>query len=90
MGAMDEPEVFNRVTEVIARVLDVDADRVTLESHLVTDLGADSIDRMTLLMAIEDTFQERVPEDLLPSFNTVGAIVSYITDRVRAANAPSS
>lgn len=90
MGAMDEPEVFNRVTEVIARVLDVDADRVTRESHLVTDLGADSIDRMTLLMAIEDTFQERVPEDQLPSFNTVGAIVSYITDRVRAANAPSS
>ena len=90
MVGMDEAEVFARVTQVIAKVLDVDAARVTRESHLVDDLGADSIDRMTLVMAIEDAFQERVPEEQLPSFTTVGAIVSFITDRLRAANASSS
>jgi len=87
---MDEAEVFDRVTEVIVKVLDIDTARVTRESDLVADLGADSIDRMTLVMAIEDAFQERVPEDQLPSFTTVGAIVSFITDRLRAANAPGS
>jgi len=87
---MDEADVFDRVTQVITKVLDVDPSRVTLESDLVTDLGADSIDRMTLVMAIEDAFQERVPEDQLPSFTTVGAIVSFITDRLRAGNASRS
>ncbi|MFM9024759.1 MAG: acyl carrier protein [Planctomycetaceae bacterium] len=87
---MDEADVFDRVTEVIIKVLDVDPSRVTLESDLVADLGADSIDRMTLVMAIEDAFQERVPEDQLPSFTTVGAIVSFITDRLRAGNASRS
>ncbi len=90
MSPMDEADVFDRVTEVITKVLDVDPSRVTLESDLVTDLGADSIDRMTLVMAIEDAFQERVPEDQLPSFTTVGAIVSFITDRLRAGNASRS
>lgn len=90
MNRMDEAEVFGRVTEVITKVLDVEPSRVTLESDLVADLGADSIDRMTLVMAIEDAFQERVPEEHLPSFKTVGAIVAFITDRLRAANASSS
>ena len=90
MSPMDEADVFGRVTEVITKVLDVDPSRVTLESDLVADLGADSIDRMTLVMAIEDAFQERVPEDQLPSFTTVGAIVSFITDRLRAGNASRS
>lgn len=90
MSPMDEADVFDRVTEVITKVLDVDPSRVTLESDLVADLGADSIDRMTLVMAIEDAFQERVPEDQLPSFTTVGAIVSFITDRLRAGNASRS
>lgn len=90
MSPMDEADVFDRVTEVIIKVLDVDPSRVTLESDLVADLGADSIDRMTLVMAIEDAFQERVPEDQLPSFTTVGAIVSFITDRLRAGNASRS
>ena len=90
MSPMDEADVFDRVTEVITKVLDVDPSRVTRESDLVADLGADSIDRMTLVMAIEDAFQERVPEDQLPSFTTVGAIVSFITDRLRAGNASRS
>lgn len=90
MVAVDEAKVFDQVTEVIAKVLDVDTARMTRESDLVADLGADSIDRMTLVMAIEDAFQERVPEEQLPAFTTVGAIVSFITDRLRAENASSS
>jgi len=89
MSGVDEAEVFRRVTEVITKVLDVDAADVRMESDLVTDLGADSIDRMTLVMALEDAFQQRVPEKDLPSLTTVGRTVQFITGQLRAANTPS-
>ena len=89
MSGMDEAEVFKQVTEVITKVLDVDAAQVTMESDLVADLGADSIDRMTLVMALEDTFQQRVPEEDLPSLTTVGRAVDFVMGRLRAANASS-
>jgi len=87
MSGMDEAEVFKQVTAVIVKVLDVDEAKVTMESDLVADLGADSIDRMTLVMALEDAFQQRVPEEDLPSLTTVGRTVDFITGRLRAANA---
>ena len=88
-GAVDESDVFKRVAEVVARVLDVDEASVSMESDLVADLGADSIDRMTLVMALEDAFQQRVAEEDLPTLTTVGRTVTYISGRLRAANAPS-
>lgn len=90
MSGMDEAEVLRQVTAVITKVLDVDESTVTMESDLVADLGADSIDRMTLVMALEDAFQQRVPEEELPTMTTVGRIVTFITGRLRAANASSS
>ena len=84
---MDEADVFKRVSAVIVKVLDVDEASVTMESDLVADLGADSIDRMTLVMALEDDFQQRVPEEDLPTLTTVGRTVTYIAGRLRAANA---
>ncbi len=86
---VDEGEVFRRVAAVIAQVLDVDESSVTMESDLVADLGADSIDRMTLVMALEDAFQQRVPEEHLPTLTTVGKTVNFITERLRAASASS-
>lgn len=89
MAAVSETDVFNRVTGVIARVLDVEESSVRMESDLVADLGADSIDRMTLVMALEDAFKQRVPEEDLPTLTTVGRTVTYITERLRTSNASS-
>lgn len=86
---VNEADVLTRVSGVIAKVLDVDEASIRLESDLVADLGADSIDRMTLVMALEDAFQQRVPEQDLPTLTTVGRTVTYITERLRAAS-PSS
>lgn len=86
---VNEADVFKRISAVIAQVLDVDESTVTMESDLVADLGADSIDRMTLVMALEDAFQQRVPEEDLPTLTTVGRTVTYITARLRAASASS-
>lgn len=88
-GTVDEAEVFKRVSAVVAKVLDVDEASVTMESDLTADLGADSIDRMTLVMALEDAFRQRVPEEDLPGLTTVGKTVAYIAARQRAANSPS-
>ena len=52
MSGVDEAEVFKRVTAVIVKVLDVDEADVKMESDLLKDLGADSIDRMTLDTAV--------------------------------------
>lgn len=89
-GTVDEAEVFKRVSAVVAKVLDVDEASVTMESDLSADLGADSIDRMTLVMALEDAFRQRVPEEDLPGLTTVGKTVAYIAARQRSANSPSS
>lgn len=88
-GTVDEAEVFKRVSAVVAKVLDVDEASVTMESDLSADLGADSIDRMTLVMALEDAFRQRVPEEDLPGLTTVGKTVAYIAARQRSANSPS-
>lgn len=88
-GTVDESEVFKRVSAVVAKVLDVDEATVTMESDLAADLGADSIDRMTLVMALEDAFRQRVPEEDLPGLTTVGKTVAYIAARQRAATSPS-
>lgn len=85
-GGIDDADVFKRVAAVIVRVLDVDEASITMESDLVADLGADSIDRMTLVMALEDDFQQRVAEEALPTLTTVGRTVTYIAGRLRAAN----
>ena len=89
MSGVDEAEVFKRVTAVIVKVLDVDEADVKMESDLVKDLGADSIDRMTLVLALEDAFKQRVPEEDLPTLTTVGRTVQFITGRLRAANTSS-
>lgn len=88
--AVEEDEVFRRVAAVIAKVLDVGESTVTMDSDLVADLGADSIDRMTLVLAIEDAFQQRVPEDVLPTLTTVGSTVRFITGQMRAAKSPDA
>ena len=89
MSGVDEADVLRQVTDVITKVLDVEAADVKMESHIVSDLGADSIDRMTLVMALEDAFQQRVPEEHLPSLTTVGTIVEFISGRLQAANSSS-
>ena len=48
--------VFEKVREIIANQLNKDAETITLDTHLVDDLGADSLDAVDLIMAIEDEF----------------------------------
>lgn len=58
--------------------LDLEEDKVTMESDIVDDLEADSLDVVDLIMTIEDEFSLEVPDDQIENFRTVGDIVKYI------------
>ena len=70
--------MFERVRELIADELDVDVEEVTLEANLTDDLGADSLDAVELIMAIEDEFDIEVSDEQAQKFKTVKQIVDYI------------
>ncbi|MGC8509928.1 MAG: acyl carrier protein [Acidimicrobiales bacterium] len=69
---MDRTEAFAKFTENAVEVLAVDPTQVTPEASFSEDLGADSLDLVELVMALEETFNIEVGEDELKDINTVG------------------
>lgn len=72
--------VFERIREIICEQLDLDEDRVTMDSNIVTDFDADSLDIVDLVMSLEDEYGLEVPDDEIENFHTVGDIVRYVED----------
>ena len=72
--------VFDKVKELIAEQLDVDADTVTVTSNIQDDLGADSLDVVDLVMSLEEEFDMEIPDEAVANIKTVGDIVKYIED----------
>ena len=70
--------VFEKVKAIIAKELGVDASTITLETRLAEDLGADSLDAVELIMAIEDEFGIQVDDENAQNIRKVGDIVSYL------------
>ena len=73
--------VFDKVKELISEQLDVKADDITEASNIQDDLGADSLDVVDLVMALEVEFDGEIPEDQVENINTVGDIVKFIEDK---------
>ena len=69
--------MFEKVSQMIADQLSVEIGRIALETDIMKDLGADSIDVMELLMTMEEELGLAIPDDKIQSFKTVGDIVSY-------------
>lgn len=72
--------VFAKVKEVIAEVFSIDETGLTLETNIVEDLGAESLDIITLLMEFEETFDRKIPEEDAEKLLTIGDAVNYIMD----------
>lgn len=70
--------VLEKVKAILAEQFDVEEDKITAETDLQEDLGADSLDVVDLLMSIEDEFEIEVPDEEVENLKTVGALVSYI------------
>lgn len=69
---------FEKVKEIIAEQLGVDEDAVTMEASFTDDLGADSLDVVELVMALEEEFEIEIPDEDAEKISTVGDAVSYI------------
>lgn len=70
--------IFDKVRDIIVEELGVEASEVSLEASLSDDLGADSLDAVELIMAIEDEFEIKVSDEVAQSFQTVKQIVEFI------------
>ena len=70
--------VLEKVKAILAEQFDVDEDKITADTDLQEDLGADSLDVVDLLMSIEEEFDVEVPDEEIENIKTVGTLVSYI------------
>ena len=73
--------VLEKVKEVISEQLDVEyVDSITTETTFIDDLGADSLDIVELIMALEEEFDMEIPEEEAEKITSVGDVVNYIED----------
>ncbi len=79
---MGSEEVFEKVKSIIVEQLGVADTAVTTEASFIDDLGADSLDIVELIMALEEEFDIEIPDADAEKVVTVGDVVDYIRDNV--------
>ena len=72
--------MFDKLKEIIADKLSVNEDEITMESTFIDVLGADSLDIVELIMALEEELEMEIPDEDAEGFKTVGDVVEYITE----------
>jgi acyl carrier protein len=70
--------VFEKVKSIICEQLDVEEDKILMESSIIDDLGADSLDVVDLVMSLEEEFDIEIPDEDVEGIKTVGDIVKHI------------
>ncbi len=76
---MNEQEVLEKVKKVVVDQLGVSESEIPKESSFVNDLGADSLDTVELVMALEEAFGIEIPDEDAEKIKTIGDTVTYIT-----------
>ena len=71
-------ETFEKIRALLAEQLDVDPAKITLESDIMSDFEADSLDIVDMVMTLEDEFGIEVPDDAIESLRTVGDVVNFV------------
>ena len=79
---MNSEEVFEIVKEIIVNQLGVTDTSVTMEASFIDDLGADSLDIVELVMALEEEFDIEIPDEDAEKAVTVGDVVDYIKENI--------
>lgn len=70
--------MFEKISDIIAKQLRAEADEITEDTNVMDDLGADSLDVVEILMAIEENFGVTVSDEEIPNLKTVRDIVEYV------------
>lgn len=79
---MSSEEIFEKVKSIIVEQLGVTETSVTMEASFIDDLGADSLDIVELIMALEEEFDTEIPDADAEKIVTVSDVVDYIKDNV--------
>ncbi|MBR6380255.1 MAG: acyl carrier protein [Lachnospiraceae bacterium] len=76
---------LEKLKSIIADVLNVDPEEITVDTTFIDDLGADSLDVYQIIMGIEDTFDIKIPEETAEGITTVGQAVDLIKEALSKA-----
>lgn len=79
---MNSEEIFEKVKEIIVEQLGTPEASITMESSFLDDLGADSLDIVELIMAFEETFDIKIPDEDAEKVSTISDVVEYIKAHV--------
>lgn len=74
--------VEERVIEIVSEQMGVNKDQITKDTSFVTDLGADSLDTVELVMELEEEFDITIPDEKAEEIQTVGQAVAYIEEHI--------
>ncbi len=77
-------EIFEKVKKIVAEQLEVEENKIEPKANFANDLGADSLDVVELVMALEEEFEIEIPDEAAEQIDTVGKAVNYISEKVEA------
>ena len=70
--------IFEKLRELLSEQLEIDKDKITMDTHIVNDLGADSLDVVELLMSLEDEYDVTITDDAVRELFTVREVVEFV------------
>ena len=74
--------LFEKVKNIIAEQLSANVEEITMETSMMKDLDADSLDAVEIMMALEDEFGVTIPDEDAEGFKNIGDIVSYLESKI--------
>ena len=76
----EEKNIETRIKQIIQDQLNVPQEKITSEAKFLEDLGADSLDTVELVMAVEEEFNVEIPDDKAEQLQSVGAVIQYVEE----------
>lgn len=73
-------DTFERIRELLVEQLDIDEEKITMDSNILEDFEADSLDVVDMVMSLEDEFGVEIPDEEIENLHTVGDVVRYVED----------
>jgi len=80
---MEREELLKKIKAIVADKLSISEDQVTEEASFIDDLGADSLDTVELVMALEDEFDLDIPDEDAEKMTTVGKAIDYVLELIQ-------
>jgi len=84
---MTKEEIIDQVKAIVSDTLKVEKEKLSMESRFTEDLGADSLDKVSLLMTLEDEFKKSISDSEAAGLTSIGTVVEFIENSMRPESA---